>query len=89
MLEYGLGPGECHAIALARETGSGVLIDDYSGRKCAMELGVPLLGTGGLLVAAKRRHLIHSVADELERVQEVGLWLSTEVVAMLLKKAGE
>lgn len=65
------------------------VIDDAAARRCARTLQVPILGTGGLLVLAKRRALIPSVRASLQELRDAGLWLSDEIVALLVQQAGE
>ena len=48
-----------------------------------------MLGTGGLLVLAKRRGLIESVGEAIAKLQGAGLWLSDELVRLLKAQAGE
>lgn len=87
---YNLGKGESEALALALETPeSGVILDDHAARKCASELQIPFIGTGGLLIIAKKQRLIPSVSEALALVQDEGLWLSGTVIEMLKKRAGE
>jgi len=45
------------------------VIDDADARRCAKTLGIPMLGTGGVLVLAKRRSLIPSVTDALRALR--------------------
>lgn len=88
--DYNLGKGETAVLSLALETlDSGVIFDDFAARKCARDLKIPFIGTGGLLILAKQKGLIHSVSDALEKVQNQGLWLSDAVIEMLKQKAGE
>lgn len=87
---YNLGKGETEALSLALEIPqSGVILDDFAARKCARNLQIPFVGTGGLLISAKQKKLISSVSEALEKVQREGLWLSDAVVKMLKEKAGE
>jgi predicted nucleic acid-binding protein len=65
------------------------MVDDRAARRCAKTLGIHTLGTGGMLILAKRRGLITSVGNRLNRLREAGLWLSDEMVTLLLKQAGE
>jgi predicted nucleic acid-binding protein len=65
------------------------MVDDYAARQCAKTLGIATLGTGGMLVLAKRRGIISSVQPALIAVRRAGLWLSEEVVSLLLTQAGE
>lgn len=53
---WGLGLGESSVLALASVTSQTVVImDDLAGRKCAHALGLPVRGTLGLILLAKRR----------------------------------
>lgn len=82
--KYNLGRGETEALSLALEIPeSGVILDDFAARKCARNLKISYTGTGGLLIAAKRKNLISSVSEALEQVQNQGLWLSDAVIEML------
>ena len=85
-----LGAGETAVLshALAHPPLRAV-IDDLDARRCAQTLGIPMLGTGGLLVLAKRRGLIESVGEAIAKLQGAGLWLSDELVRLLKAQAGE
>ncbi|MDP1606786.1 MAG: DUF3368 domain-containing protein [Rhodocyclaceae bacterium] len=65
------------------------VIDDADARRCARTLGIPMLGTGGVLLLAKRRGLLPSIAEWLEKLQRAGLWLSDDIVNLLKAQAGE
>ncbi|HJQ24527.1 MAG TPA: DUF3368 domain-containing protein [Blastocatellia bacterium] len=87
---WDLGPGESQVLSLALDNpGAGVVIDDAAARRCAATLRVPLLGTGGILVLAKRRGLIGSMAASLDELRNAGLWLSDDIANLLIKLAGE
>lgn len=85
-----LGAGETAVLshALAHPPLRAV-IDDRDARRCAQTLGIPVLGTGGLLVLAKRRGLLASVSEAIAKLQRSGLWLSDDLVRMLKAQAGE
>ena len=88
--DYNLGKGETAVLNLALENlVSRVILDDFAARKCAKELGIQFIGTGGLLISAKQKGLISSVSDALEKVQNKGLWLSASIIEMLKQKSGE
>lgn len=62
-----LGLGECAAMILAEELGANqVLIDDLDARRVARSRNLPVIGTVGLLLIAKRRGLIDSVKEILD-----------------------
>jgi predicted nucleic acid-binding protein len=86
---WGVDPGESSAIALALQTGAGVLMDDRAGRNVARTLGLDVIGTAGLLVLAKRRGQISAVRGHLEFLVDSGYFLGPQVVAEVLGLAGE
>ncbi len=81
--------GEASAIAAAIDFGCGVLMDDKAGRKMATNAGVPVIGTVGVLVLAKRKGLIPLVAPLLENLSASGYFLSEEIIAAALAASGE
>nr|VFK26967.1 MAG: Predicted nucleic acid-binding protein, contains PIN domain [Candidatus Kentron sp. MB]VFK31227.1 MAG: Predicted nucleic acid-binding protein, contains PIN domain [Candidatus Kentron sp. MB]VFK75402.1 MAG: Predicted nucleic acid-binding protein, contains PIN domain [Candidatus Kentron sp. MB] len=84
VLAWNLGAGETSVLsfALANRRCSAIL-DDRQARRCARILEIPILGTAGVLVLAKRRGLIDSVETGLRRLQMAGLWLSEELIGKL------
>lgn len=87
---WNLGDGEAEVLSFAFGLpGYRAMVDDRAARRCARTLGVGTLGTGGVLVLAKRGGLITSVSDELRRLKGAGLWLSEELEALLKGQAGE
>ncbi len=91
VLVWNLGDGETAVLSFAftKKSSFTALIDDRAARKCAETLGIKTLGTGGILVLAKRRGLIKNVFPELKKLQNSGLWISDEVVKTILKQANE
>lgn len=88
--DYGFGKGKTEALNLTLQIPeSGVILDDFAARKCAKDLKIPFIGTGGLLISAKQKGLISSVSEALKKVQEEGLWLSDAIIKLLKEKAGE
>jgi len=87
---WDLGIGESEVLSFAAEhPGFRAMVDDKAARRCAKTLGIQTLGTGGMLVLAKRRGLIESVAAELDKLRTGGLWMSDELVDLLLEEADE
>ena len=89
VLTAAVDAGEAEAIALAAQRRLTLLIDDRAGRRAAHERGVPVTGSGGLLVAAKRRRLIDLVRPVLDDLLRQGLRLSPRLYRHLLQEAGE
>jgi len=87
---WDLGAGETAVLSHALVTPPlRAVIDDMDARRCARTLGIPMLGTGGLLVLAKRRGLLTAVGDGIEKLRDSGLWLSDDIVRILKTQAGE
>lgn len=62
--------GEAEAIALAVELQcSKIIIDERLGRKKAQEMNLHVIGTLGVLVEAKQRHLIPSVISLMDELR--------------------
>ena len=64
-------------------------MDDAEGKACALAFGLKPLGTGGLLVLAKKVGLLDSVCEVLEEMRGKGLWISDPVLHTILQQAGE
>jgi predicted nucleic acid-binding protein len=86
--DLGLGESEVLTFALTHP-GYRAMVDDAGARRCARTFGIPILGTGGTLILAKRRGLIASVSASLTILRNAGLWLSDDIVTLLKQQAGE
>jgi predicted nucleic acid-binding protein len=64
-------------------------MDDKSGRKIAANLGLHVIGSAGVLVAAKKRGLVTSVQPLLEASAGNGYHFSDALVRAILMRAGE
>ena len=85
-----LGRGEAEVIALGLENpNSRLILDDTLGRRIARLQNLQFTGTVGVIVKAKQRGLVSAVLPVIVQLQEVGLWLSNEVVAEVLRQADE
>jgi predicted nucleic acid-binding protein len=84
-----LGAGESATLAIAFEHRLTAVIDDLAGRRCAERLGVPVRGTLGIVLAAKRRGLIPAVRPILAELTAAGLYLSERVLDEALRRVGE
>ena len=66
-----------------------VVLDDLLGRRCAQALRLPLIGTLGLVLMAKRRGAIPSARLVVEKLVAHGMYLSERVVGEALALVGE
>ena len=84
-----LGPGESAAIVLALKFDARLLIDEKSGRKIATNLGLTVIGSGGVLLAAKKRGAVDAIKPTLDALAESGYHFSDALLVAILKRAGE
>jgi predicted nucleic acid-binding protein len=85
-----LGRGEAGVLALALEsTNPLVILDDAVARRAAVLLGLPLTGTLGLLVDAKKKGLIPAVSPALDELNRLRFRVSPATRLAVLKLAGE
>jgi predicted nucleic acid-binding protein len=85
-----LGCGEKEAIALAIEIQADrVILDDHQGRELAKRLGLQVVGTVGILLAAKRRRLIPAVKPQLDALLRADFFIATKWYREALLQAGE
>ncbi len=89
-LENTLDAGEASAIALALETENRLLIiDENQGRKEAMRLNIPIIGTLGVLKDAKQMGLIPNIRTYIDGLLETGFYLSEKIIRDALEQSGE
>ena len=87
---FKLDLGESEAIALAEEiSASQLLINERAARKVAMARKLPLIGTVGILLLAKRRGLLDIVKDVLDEMQAQGMRISDRLYVQVLTLAQE
>ncbi|MDH4477432.1 MAG: DUF3368 domain-containing protein [Verrucomicrobiaceae bacterium] len=86
-----LHEGEVAALSLALEVGADfVLIDDQAARSAAHRLGLNVVGLLGILVEARLKDLLPSLAPIVDRLQEeAGFWISPALRLTVLRAVGE
>jgi len=84
-----LDPGEAQALLLAEQYRLPVLMDERKGRREAGRMGVEVIGTGAVLVAAKRKGVVDEVRPLLESLVRQGYRLSERLQKALLEMSGE
>ena len=90
ILAWDLGAGESSVLAWARShPGSVAIIDDLQGRRCASALQVPVVGTLGIVLMAKRRGAIPVARPVLEKLVARGMYLSAQIIEQALALVGE
>lgn len=85
-----LHDGEVEVMILAQEKGTDlVIIDDNAAKKTAKYLGLPVTGTMGVLLKAKREGYITEIAPVMEEICRNGFYISEVLKKMILEQAGE
>ena len=88
--DWALGSGESSVLTYAyANPGMEAIIDDLNGRRCAMLLKIPLRGTLGLILIAKRRGLIQKARPVIEDFIKAGLYLSRHIIDEAMKRVDE
>ncbi len=87
---WDLGPGESAVLVWAySHPGTEAIIDDLIARRCAATLGIPVRGTLGLALTAKKRGRIPAARPVLDRLRQSGMYLSERVISQALALMGE
>jgi predicted nucleic acid-binding protein len=90
-LQIELDLGEAEALALAEEIhADAVLIDEAAGRDVALRIGLPVLGTLGILLRAKRHGMCRQLRPLLDELQaKLHFYVSPALREDVLHQAGE
>ena len=83
--------GEAEAIALSLECSpSRLIIDELEGRRVARNLNVPVVGTLGILLKARREGVIANLGEEVMSLRsKAGFFISPLLEREFLREAGE
>lgn len=88
--QHSLDLGECATIVLAQEINAEqVILDDKAARWEAIERGLPVIGTVGILLIAKTRGVIPNVRPILDDLRAHGTRISQNLYYQAMTKAGE
>ena len=86
----GIHRGEAAVFALAKQLGARlVILDDKDARGYAKRIGLPVTGTVGILLEAKRRGFIDTIKPLLDVLLKNGVHLGASLVNEALQEAGE
>lgn len=90
-LQVELDLGEAEALALAEEIDAdAVLIDEAAGRDVAARMGLPVLGTLGILLRAKQRGMCQRLRPLLDELQgRLHFYISPALREDILRQVGE
>jgi predicted nucleic acid-binding protein len=81
--------GEREALALARELGATLLIDEREARRAAHQQGIAHFGSLRVLEEAKQRGRIPAVKPALDELIAAGMFISENLYRAFLRTMGE
>ena len=85
-----LDPGEAAALALAIALQADLcLVDDLAARRMANAIGIPVVGTLGILLQAKMLGRIPAVRPILLAMTQMGFRVSADLLRAVISHAGE
>ena len=70
---WDLGSGESQVIAHALQGSNWAVLDDLAARRCAATLQIPVLGSIGIVLRAKRAGLLASAAPLMTQLKTSGM----------------
>jgi predicted nucleic acid-binding protein len=87
---FDLDDGEAETLILAQEQNADLaIIDEKCGRRYARQLGIPVTGTIGLLLKAKKQGLVAGIKPLLQRLLDKQTWISEDLIQKALELADE
>jgi predicted nucleic acid-binding protein len=87
---WSLGEGESQVLAHGlQRPGAEVVLDDLAARRCAGRLGLPMIGTLGVVVLCRHRGLIPAARPVVEALCDAGLRLKPSLMDEALARVGE
>ena len=90
LLRSQLDYGEAEAIVLARELAANILLlDEKKARKVAQISAQTVIGTLGILHAAKNRGLIPDIKTSLDSLIANGIWIDRSLYRTILQNNNE
>jgi predicted nucleic acid-binding protein len=86
---HGLHAGEHEAIALAKERGAQLLMDEIRGRRLASQLGIGVIGTLRIPAEAKRLGHLESVGPIVDEMRSSGYRFDRGLIRRFLEEVHE
>ncbi len=84
-----LQEGEREAIALAKERGAQLLVDEIRARRVAVELGIDVIGTLRILAGAKLQGHVGVVRPIVVQMQSSGYRFDRTLIRRFLERISE
>jgi len=85
-----LDPGEIAVLSVVLDhPGWVAVLDDHAARREAARLGIPCIGTVGLILNGHSLGIVPSVHDALQTLRDTGMYISDGLFRLALDQAGE
>lgn len=86
---WDLGTGESQVIAQCAGNVRWAVLDDRMGRRCAAAHDVPVIGSLGIILRAKKSGLIDVAGYWVDQLRTHGMYMTDELVKQVLSAIGE
>ncbi|MBN3893258.1 MAG: DUF3368 domain-containing protein [Nostoc sp. JL31] len=87
---WGLGLGESHVLTwIYNNPGYEAILDDRAAKTAALALEIPVRGTLGVILLAKREGKVEAAKPIFEQLIQVGFRISTQVLESALRLVDE
>lgn len=86
MTDLNLGKGEAEVIALAKEMGMKIIMDDLKARRVAETLQLNITGTIGILLKAEKLGLIESAHTKAQELKNIGFYVSDKLLEDIYRR---
>ena len=82
--------GEAEVMIGAIEQGiQSVVLDDSAARGKAKQLGLDIVGTLGILLAASKKGILSNLEQEITNLRNAGMYLSDELITKIMLSHGK
>jgi len=85
-LSLHLDAGEAAAVAVALERQAGLIVDERRARRIAARMGIPVVGTIGVMLLAWKQGLVSDPVRMALEIRDRGLYLSDELIEALRRQ---
>jgi len=87
---WDLGLGESHVLSWCYQNeGYEAILDDGLARKCALSLGIPMRGTLGVILLAKKEGCIDEIKPFIKELIKVGFRIDAKTIKTAMDWANE
>jgi predicted nucleic acid-binding protein len=86
---WSIDSGESQVIAHALRLRTYAVLDDAAARRCALALGLPVLGSIGVVLPAKQAGLIFKAGPWVDKPRDAGMFADDHLIRAVPASIGE